>query len=51
MRKGDKTFVDFVNNLLLEMEQNGQAKAIFDKWFGPDTATPLKRSFTITADK
>ena len=51
MRKGDKTFVDFVNNLLLEMEQNGQAKAIFDKWFGPSTATPLKRNFTITADK
>ncbi len=51
MRKGDKTLVDFVNNVLLEMEKNGQAKAIFEKWFGPNTATPLKRNFTITADK
>jgi polar amino acid transport system substrate-binding protein len=51
MRKGDKAFVDFVNNALLEMEKSGQAKEIFDKWFGPKTATPMKRDFTITADK
>jgi polar amino acid transport system substrate-binding protein len=51
MRKGDKAFVDFVNAALLEMEKSGQAKEIFDKWFGPNTATPLKRNFTITADK
>ena len=51
MRKGDKAFVDFVNAALLEMEKSGQAKEIFDKWFGPNTATPLKRNFTISADK
>jgi polar amino acid transport system substrate-binding protein len=51
MRKGDKAFVDFVNKTLVEMEENGQALKIFDKWFGPGTATPLKRTFTITADK
>ncbi len=51
MRKGDKAFVDFVNNALLEMEKSGQAKAIDDKWFGPNTSAPLKRNFTITADK
>jgi polar amino acid transport system substrate-binding protein len=51
MRKGDKAFVDFVNATLLEMEKSGKAKEIFDKWFGPATTTPLKRSFTITADK
>ena len=51
MRKGDRAFVDFVNNALLEMEKSGQAKEIFDKWFGPNTATPMKRDFTITADK
>jgi polar amino acid transport system substrate-binding protein len=51
MRKGDRAFVDFVNNALLEMEKSGQAKEIFDKWFGPNTATPLKRNFTISADK
>lgn len=51
MRKGDKAFVDFVNATLLEMEKSGQAKQIFEKWFGPDTTTPLKRNFTITAGK
>lgn len=51
MRKDDKAFVDFVNNTLLEMEKNGQAKEIFNKWFGPETSTPLKRNFTITAGK
>ena len=51
MRKGDRAFVDFVNNTLLEMEKSGKAKEIFDKWFGPNTATPLERNFTITADK
>ena len=51
MRKGDKAFVDFVNETVLELEKTGKAKEIFNKWFGPDTTTPLKRSFTITADK
>ena len=51
MRKGDKAFVDFVNAALLEMEKSGQAKEIFDKWFGPNSATPLKRNFTISAEK
>ncbi len=49
VRKGDKEFLDFVNNTLLEMEESGQAEKIFDKWFGPNTQTPLKRTFSITA--
>ncbi|WP_136515793.1 ABC transporter substrate-binding protein [Geomonas edaphica] len=51
MRKDDKNFVAFVNKTLLEMEKNGEAKKIFEKWFGPKTATPLKRTFKINADK
>lgn len=51
MRKGDKNFVAFVNKTLLEMEKSGEAKKIFDKWFGPNSPTPLKRNFKITADK
>jgi polar amino acid transport system substrate-binding protein len=51
MRKGDKNFVDFVNKTLGEMETTGEAKKIFDKWFGPDTDTPLKRDFKITSGK
>lgn len=49
MRKGDKNFVDFVNKTLLEMEKSGEAKKIFDKWFGPNATIALKRgSFKMT---
>ena len=51
MRKGDKNFVDFVNKTILEMEKSGEAKKIFDKWFGPNTQFHLPRNFKITADK
>ena len=51
MRKGDKGMLDFVNRTLLEMEQNGEAARIFDKWFGPASDAPLKRNFRITADR
>ena len=51
MRKGDGALRDFVNKTLLEMEASGQAREIFEKWFGPQSATPMKRTFTITADK
>ncbi|MBT1070833.1 ABC transporter substrate-binding protein [Pelotalea chapellei] len=51
MRKGDTNFVNFVNKTLLEMEKSGEAKAIFNKWFGPQTQYHLNRNFKITADK
>jgi len=51
MRKDDKNLVAFVNKTLLEMEKSGEARRIFEKWFGPKTTTPLKRTFKITADK
>jgi len=51
IRKGDTKFLDFVNKVLLEMEKSGQAKAIFEMWFGPDSSTPLVRDFEIYADK
>ena len=51
MRKGDKAFVDFVNKTLLEMEKSGQAKEIFDKWFGPGAPNSLTRNFTIREDE
>jgi polar amino acid transport system substrate-binding protein len=51
MRKGDKNFVDFVNKTILEMEKSGEAKKIFEKWFGPKTDFHLQRNFKITADK
>lgn len=51
IRKGDKGLLVFVNKTLLEMEKNGEAKQIFEKWFGPNSQTPIKRMFTIKADK
>ncbi|OPY75637.1 MAG: ABC transporter glutamine-binding protein GlnH precursor [Syntrophorhabdus sp. PtaU1.Bin058] len=52
IKKGEKGLLDFVNKTLLEMEKSGEAKKIFDKWFGPNSPTPLKRgSFKITANK
>lgn len=52
MRKGDKNFVDFVNKVLLDMEKSGEAKKIFDKWFGPTSKAPMVRgNFKITAGK
>ena len=49
MRKGDTNLVNFVNATLLEMEKSGEAAKIFVKWFGPNTDTPLPRTFKITA--
>jgi polar amino acid transport system substrate-binding protein len=43
--------VKFVNDTLLEMEKNGEAKKIFEKWFGPTSDVPMTRNFKITAGK
>jgi len=52
MRKGDANWVKFVNETILEMEKSGEAKKLFDRFFGPDSDSPMKRGkFTITADE
>jgi polar amino acid transport system substrate-binding protein len=51
IRKGDANFLNFVNETLLDMEKSGEAKKIFEKWFGPDSGTPLTRNFVIHADR
>jgi polar amino acid transport system substrate-binding protein len=51
MRKGDAKFVEFVNKTIVEMEKKGDAKKIYDKWFGPKSDTPLVRTFKIEAGK
>jgi len=51
VRKGDRAFLNAVNRTLLEMEKKGEAKKIFDRWFGPESAAPMKRAFRITAKK
>jgi len=52
IRKGSPKFLAFVNETLVEMEKSGEAQKIFDRWFGPDSDTPMKRGdFKITAGK
>jgi len=51
MRKQDAKFIAFVNKTILEMEKSGEAKQIFNKWFGPGTPFHLERNFRIVADK
>jgi polar amino acid transport system substrate-binding protein len=51
VRKGNAKFSSFVNETLLDLEKSGEARRIFDEWFGPNTTTPLKRSFKIIAGK
>lgn len=51
IRKGDVKFLNAVNKALLELEKSGDAKAVFEKWFGPNSTMPMKRTFKIIPDK
>ncbi|MGQ5522730.1 transporter substrate-binding domain-containing protein [Chitinimonas sp. PSY-7] len=45
--KGEKRLLGVINDTLSEMERNGDADRIFNRWFGPTSATPLTRIFRI----
>lgn len=45
--RGQTALKAFVDETLLELEQSGQAQRIHDRWFGPDTRTPLARAYRI----
>ncbi|PLZ01257.1 amino acid ABC transporter substrate-binding protein [Burkholderia sp. WAC0059] len=47
--KGETNLLKVVDATLVSSEQNGQAKQIFNRWFGPGSPSPLSRDFTITA--
>jgi polar amino acid transport system substrate-binding protein len=51
IKKDEKSLVELVDKTLLEMEKNGEAGKIFEKWFGPKSQAPLKRNFKISAEK
>jgi polar amino acid transport system substrate-binding protein len=51
VKKGETKFLAVINATLLEMEKSGEAKKIFDKWFGPSSPTPMARTFRIEAEK
>lgn len=47
--KGETALVTVVNETLLDLEKTGKAETIYNKWFGPDSKTPLPRLFKIGA--
>jgi polar amino acid transport system substrate-binding protein len=51
IRKGEAGLRDAVNRILLDLEESGEAKKIYETWFGPKSQLPLKRSFRIESGK
>lgn len=49
-QKGEKALIRQVNETLLDLEKSGNAEAIYNKWFGPKSKTPLPRLFKIGPD-
>ncbi|MFC4161514.1 transporter substrate-binding domain-containing protein [Chitinimonas lacunae] len=47
VKKGEKRMLKIVNDALTEAEANGEATRIFNRWFGPNSTTPLVRIFKI----
>lgn len=45
--KGETELKKFVDSALVEIEQSGKADEIYNRWFGPQTATPLTRIYRI----
>lgn len=45
--KGEARLVGLINETLVELEKNGDARKIYDRWFGPKTKAPLVRDFKI----
>ncbi|WP_197386669.1 ABC transporter substrate-binding protein [Ralstonia pseudosolanacearum] len=49
--KGETQLVATVDRILRELEQDGTAARIYDRWFGPKSAAPLPRDFLIGSAK
>lgn len=45
--KGETRLLNLVNQTLVELEKNGSASRIYDRWFGPSTKAPLPRDYKI----
>ncbi len=45
--KGEDRLVAAIDQILVDLEKTGTAARIYDKWFGPKSAAPLARDFTI----
>ncbi|MEW6121398.1 MAG: ABC transporter substrate-binding protein [Pseudomonadota bacterium] len=49
LAKGQAALLAKVNDILVGLEKDGQAKSIYEKWFGPGTKFASPRAFTIGA--
>lgn len=49
--KGEKTLQTAINNALVDMENTGEAQAIFTRWFGPNSSAPIVRIFKINPSR
>ena len=47
VNKKNPDLLKFVNQTITEMEKNGKALEVFNKWFGPKSQVPLTRDFKI----
>lgn len=45
--KGEVRLVSYLNDWLSDLEKSGAAQQIYDKWFGPQSKSPLPRLFKI----
>lgn len=45
--KGEQRLLALVNDTLVQLEKSGEARKIYDRWFGPKTKAPLARDFKI----
>lgn len=45
--KGEARLVSYLNDWLRDLEKSGTAQQIYDKWFGPQSKSPLPRLFKI----
>ncbi|HRD33203.1 MAG TPA: ABC transporter substrate-binding protein [Rhodocyclaceae bacterium] len=45
--KDEVRLTEYVNDFLRELEASGKAQTIYDRWFGPETKTPLTRIYRI----
>jgi polar amino acid transport system substrate-binding protein len=50
LKKDEPRFKDAINKALLDIEASGEAAKIFEAWFGPQSAEPMTRKFTIRSD-
>ncbi|QZA80499.1 transporter substrate-binding domain-containing protein [Deefgea piscis] len=51
MPKSEKTLQTAVNNALVDMETSGEALAIFNNWFGPQSSQAMGRIFKISPSR